>query len=167
MLSDANATFKQQLKQDNWISKGYNSLIKETFDTEYAKSNVEQAIKDTKNDIYALQTTLDFQKTFEETRGVKYNPEKLQETKQKAEAMAKYQASTDMVKALKEKLSAAMFISPSNVVHRTGENAILDTLATMGYTNISEVLQLALKGHENDPAIKNYVNFFESFILGK
>ena len=42
MLQDATQTFETQLKNDNWITKGYNAVVKETFDSEYSKSNVQK-----------------------------------------------------------------------------------------------------------------------------
>ena len=44
MLQDATKTFETQLKNDNWITKGYNAVVKETFDSEYSKSNVQKAL---------------------------------------------------------------------------------------------------------------------------
>ena len=152
MAQAADENMLSQMNKDGIVGKAYNLFIKEAFDTEFAKSNVEEAIEDTKVDIAALRTTVDFEATFEERRGVKFDPQKIREVSEKAELTAKYQACSDMVGALKSELSKA--IEGSKDDPRAGEKAILQTAEALGL-DAGAVVSAALKGHENDPAIKN------------
>ena len=152
MAQAADENMLSQMNKDGIVGKAYNLFIKEAFDTEFAKSNVEEAIEDTKVDIAALRTTVDFEATFEERRGVKFDPQKIREVSEKADLTAKYQACSDMVGALKSELSKA--IEGSKDDPRAGEKAILQTAEALGL-DAGAVVSAALKGHENDPAIKN------------
>lgn len=152
MAQAADENMLSQMNKDGIVGKAYNLFIKEAFDTEFAKSNVEEAIEDTKVDIAALRTTVDFEATFEERRGVKFDPQKIREVSEKAELTAKYQACADMVGALKSELSKALEGSKDDP--RAGEKAILQTAEALGL-DAGAVVSAALKGHENDPAIKN------------
>lgn len=152
MAQAADENMLSQMDRDGVVGKAYNLFIKEAFDTEFAKSNVEEAIEDTKVDVAALRTTVDFEATFEERRGVKFDPQKIREVSEKAELTAKYQACSDMVGALKSELSKA--IEGSKDDPRAGEKAILQTAEALGL-DAGAVVSAALKGHENDPAIKN------------
>ena len=152
MAQAADENMLSQMDRDGVVGKAYNLFIKEAFDTEFAKSNVEEAIEDTKVDVAALRTTVDFEATFEERRGVKFDPQKIREVSEKADLTAKYQACSDMVGALKSELSKA--IEGSKDDPRAGEKAILQTAEALGL-DAGAVVSAALKGHENDPAIKN------------
>lgn len=152
MAQVADENMLSQMDRDGVVGKAYNLFIKEAFDTEFAKSNVEEAIEDTKVDVAALRTTVDFEATFEERRGVKFDPQKIREVSEKADLTAKYQACSDMVGALKSELSKA--IEGSKDDPRAGEKAILQTAEALGL-DAGAVVSAALKGHENDPAIKN------------
>lgn len=152
MAQVADENMLSQMDRDGVVGKAYNLFIKEAFDTEFAKSNVEEAIEDTKTDIAALRTTVDFEATFEERRGVKFDPQKIREVSEKADLTAKYQACSDMVGALKSELSKA--IEGSKDDPRAGEKAILQTAEALGL-DAGAVVSAALQGHENDPAIKN------------
>ncbi len=152
MAQAADENMLSQMNKDGIVGKAYNLFIKEAFDTEFAKSNVEEAIEDTKVDVAALRTTVDFEATFEERRGVKFDPQKIREVSEKADLTAKYQACSDMVGALKSELSKA--IEGSKDDPRAGEKAILQTAEALGL-DAGAVVSAALKGHENDPAIKN------------
>ena len=152
MTQTADENMLAQMKKDGLIGKAYNLFIKEAFNTENAKSNVESAIEDTKVDIAALKTTVDFEATFKERRGVEFDPQKIRTVNEKADLVLKYQACADMIGALKSELSKA--VKGSDDDPRAGEKAIIKTAEAMGL-DMSEVLQTALQGHENDPAIKN------------
>ncbi len=152
MAQAADENMLSQMNKDGIVGKAYNLFIKEAFDTEFAKSNVEEAIEDTKVDIAALRTTVDFEATFEERRGVKFDPQKIREVSEKAELTAKYQACADMVGALKSELSKALEGSKDDP--RAGEKAILQTSEALGL-DAGAVVSAALKGHEDDPAIKD------------
>lgn len=171
MLSDSAKTMDEQSKKENWISSGVN-FVKETFNTEYAKSNVESAIKSTKEDFAALEDSArkipsEFETEFQKRRGVKFDEKKIEDCSQKAKDMAEFQASTDMVDALKAKLKNALVNDTGNNINRSGEKAILETLAAMGYTKIGGVIKAAMKGHENDPAVKDYLKKGGSFAVRK
>lgn len=152
MTQTADENMLAQMNKDGVVGRAYNLFIKEAFNTEYSKSNVEEAIEDTKVDIAALRTTVDFEATFEERRGVKFDPQKIREVSEKADLTAKYQACADMVSALKSELSEALEGSKDDP--RAGEKAILQTAEALGL-DAGAVVSAALKGHENDPAIKN------------
>lgn len=171
MLSDSAKTMDEQSKKENWISSGVN-FVKETFNTEYAKSNVESAIQSTKEDFSALEESArkipsEFETEFQKRRGVKFDEKKIEDCSQKAKDMAEFQAATDMVDALKAKLKNALVNDTGNNIERSGEKAILETLSAMGYTKIGDVIKAAMKGHENDPAVKNYLKEGGSFAVRK
>lgn len=172
MLKSASETLAEQDKKDNWISKGLVNFPKEVFNTKYAKSNVQAAIDSTKEDFNKIEDSArkvpsEFEETFQKLRGVKFDEKKIADCSKKAKAMAEFQASTDTIDALKSQLGAALVNTSGNNVSRSGEKAILKTLSTMGYTKIGEVIQAAMKGHENDPEIKDYMKKDGKFAVKK
>lgn len=171
MLADSMKTMSDQDKKENYISTGVN-FVKEVFNTEYAKSNVSAAIQGAQQDFSAIEDAArkvpsEFDTEFQKRRGVSFDEKKIAECSQKAKAMAEFQASTDVIDGLKAKLKNALVNDTSNNINRAGEKAILETLATMGYTKIGEVIQAAIKGHENDPAIKDYLKEDGRFAIRK
>lgn len=171
MLADSMKTMADQDKKENYISTSVN-FVKEVFNTEYAKSNVSAAIQGAQQDFSAIEDAArkvpsEFETEFQKRRGVSFDEKKIAECSQKAKAMAEFQASTDVIDGLKAKLKNALVNDTSNNINRAGEKAILETLATMGYTKIGEVIQAAIKGHENDPAIKDYLKEDGRFAIRK
>lgn len=171
MLADAMKTMYEQDKKENSVSKGVN-FVKEVFNTEYAQSNVNSAIQSFQQDFSAIEEAArkvpsEFEIEFQQRRGVKFDEKKIAECSQKAKDMAEFQASTDVIEGLKAKLKNALVNDTSNNFTRAGERAILETLSTMGYTKIGEVIQAAMKGHENDPAVKDYLKEDGSFAVRK
>ncbi len=171
MLADAMRIMYEQDKKENSVSKSVN-FVKEVFNTEYAQSNVTSVIQSFQEDFSAIEDAArkvpsEFEAEFQKRRGVKVDEKKIADCSQKAKDMAEFQASTDVIDGLKIKLKNALVNDTSNNFTRAGEKAILETLSTMGYTKIGEVIQAAMKGHENDPAVKDYMKENGRFAVRK
>lgn len=164
MTQTADENMLAQMNKDGLIGKAYNLFIKEAFNTEYSKSNVEEAIEDTKVDVAALKTTVDFEATFKERRGVEFDPQKIRTVSEKADIVLRTQACADMVGALRSDLSEALKGSDDDP--RAGEKAIIKTAEAMGL-DISDVLpitpeQAKVIGKE----IEKRLNEFQARFLG-
>ena len=81
MLQDASKTMVEQQNAENWISGSVN-FVKETFNTEYAKSNVQKQIASSRRDFELLEDSArsipsTFEDTFKQLRGVKFDEKKI------------------------------------------------------------------------------------------
>lgn len=182
MVKIADENMFAQYKKDGVLGKSIN-FVKEVFNTEFAKSNVENSIRETKEDIMALESAasgkldttdwlgnikeVTFVQTFKKQRGVEFNEENIKDCSEKAKKMAEFQGAADVIKSIKTKLSSALESDPGKIVGRAGEKAIINTLSALGYTKIGDVIKEAIKGHENDPVIKNYMKENGRFAVKK
>lgn len=150
--------------QDNTegkLSKAIN-FLKETFDTENKKSNVDSAISNTKKEITELQDCAspeEFKAKFKKLRGVEFSPAKIELCKQKSEEMNAVESIKDTVDTLKTYLENSTVNDASNTGFRDANYAILKTFNVLGIKNKNEVnniLKDIEDAHKNDDAIKKY-----------
>ncbi|MDR1167495.1 MAG: hypothetical protein LBK53_01210, partial [Heliobacteriaceae bacterium] len=181
MTSDANKNMFIQYEKDGAVAYAVN-LWKECFNTEYAKSNVQRAISDTKEDIFMFEmaakglldytsysgqpVSVTFAETFKKRRGVEFSEANIKDCEEKANVMVQVQSTTDLIKSLKDNLGASYANNVHNNTSRAGEKAVLNTLSVLGIKNkdeINEILKNVEEANKDNPLIKEYGGNFQVY----
>ena len=160
--AQAREKLDNQNKTEGAISKAVN-FVKETFNAETRKSNVENIIENNKNDIKKLselsENPPEFKAKFKELRGVEFSAQNIELCNEKADEMNRVESIKFTVDNLKTNLNLSTVNNTSNAGLQDANNAILKTFTALGIKNKNEINKI-LKDIENansdNEAIKKY-----------
>lgn len=163
-LQNSILTAEQQIehqdKTEGAISRAVN-FVKETFGTENRKSNVENVIESSKNDLKQLkaaaeETPDEFKNKFKKLRGVEFSPENIEFCTQKADELNRFESIKATCDNLKNSLKTSTVNDVSNAGLRDANNAILKTFNALGIKNKNEINEI-LKDIENSNKDNEYI----------
>lgn len=170
MTASADNEIKSQDRQEGIFSRAFNAS-KELFNTENAKSNVDNAIKDTLQDVYRLESAAKgelkdwtgeehtFEEVFKQQRGVEFNEQNISKCSEKANEMAGVQAQKDAVDRLKTILSSSTVNNASNSGLLDANNSIKNAFRYLGVkkqADINNILHNISEKYKDDPIVQKY-----------
>lgn len=151
-----------QNKTEGTISRAVN-FVKETFNTENRKSNVENIIESNKNDIKKLtelsSNPIEFKAKFKELRGVDFSAQNIELCNEKADEMNRVESIKSTVENLKNNLDLSTVNNASNAGLKDANNSILKTFTALGIKNkneINKILKDIEKSNADNETIKKY-----------